>query len=320
MFPRTLPDSAMPRDVEVGKDGRNAVGPIVITCAADDGFAQPLAVMLYSALANYRGVAKIVVYIIDGGVSAANRLRIDAITRRGAAAVEWITPQSDGLCILRETVHFALSAYLRLLVPSLLPQWAEKAIYLDSDIIVDCDLSELWDCDVSDRALLAVQDEGIKVIGGPLGLANYGDLGLESTCKYFNSGVLLLNLRRWRERELGSRIISYIASHPNEARFAEQDAMNAVLSDDWGELESKWNQLVSPWKGHDGRQYRRGILHFVSSCKPWRPEGAHWTNYIYERYTRWSGWFGAIGWWAYYWPLMMRRQHVLRLRAQQAGP
>src|SRR5688572_10626619 len=51
------------------------MNPVVLVCGADDGFARPLAVTLYSALRNYRGSAPVQVHIVDGGISSANRAR-----------------------------------------------------------------------------------------------------------------------------------------------------------------------------------------------------------------------------------------------------
>lgn len=291
--------------------------PLVITCGADDNFAMPLAVTLYSALTNYRGGADVRVYIMDGGISEANRARIAAIARGAATTVEWIKPDLSAVRQLAVSDRYPTSVYLRLLIPSLLPEWVEKAIYLDSDLIVDADLSELWKCECASKALLAAQDEGVLTVGSPLGLGNLRDLGLDPSRKYFNSGVLLFNLRRWREQELAQRVIGYILAHPELKRFGEQDALNAMLADEWGELAPRWNQLVAPGLGNEGREYQRGILHFVW-CKPWNPGGAHWTNYIYDGYTRRSGWHSTVGWWKYYCPLMVRRQHVLRARANHA--
>ncbi len=293
--------------------------PLVLVCGADDGFAKPLAVTLYSALSNYRSAADVKVYIVDGGISPANRSRIDGIVRNHVTTAEWIEPDLNPVRQLNVSERYPASVYLRLLLPSLLPPWIEKAIYLDSDLIIDEDIGELWKADVGRKAVLAAQDEGAPTVGSPWGLSNYRELGLHSSTKYFNSGVLVFNLRRWREQRIADRIIKYIAAHPHLMRFGEQDAMNAVLANDWGALDPKWNQLVSPWEGHDGREYRRGILHFVSRFKPWNPDGAHWTNFIYDRYLKQSGWYGTLQWWTYYVPLLVQRQHVLYMRSTRAA-
>lgn len=290
--------------------------PIVLACAADDGYARPLAVTLFSALLNYRGKQSVKVFIIDGGISASNRDRVEHVLARFETVPEWVTPVWTSVRDLTVSDRYPASIYLRLLIPALLPEVINKVIYLDSDVIVDADLTDLWALDVGTRALLAAQDEGAVSVGSAWGLPNYRELGLDADAPYFNSGVLVFNLARWRERAFAQRVIDYIAAHPNQMRFGEQDALNAVLANEWRLLDRRWNQLVSPWKGHEGRQYQKGILHFVSGSKPWNPAGAHWTNVIYDTYLQRSGWYGSLDWWKYYLPLAIRRKHVSFLRSR----
>ena len=290
--------------------------PLVLVCAADDGFAMPLAVTLYSALLNYRGPLPIKVCIVDGGIRAPNRKRVDRVLGDLGVVAEWLEPDWRPVQRLVVSQRYPASIYLRLLIPRLLPDWVGKAIYLDSDLLVHGNISDLWDVDSRGKALLAVQDEGAPTVGSPLGLANYRDLGLDPSTVYFNSGVLVFDLRLWRERRLADRVIEYVAAHPNQLRFGEQDALNAVLAGGWGVLDAKWNQLVSPWEGHDAREYIPGILHFVSRCKPWNPGGAHWTNFIYDRYLKRSGWYNSLEWWKYYVPLLVQRNWVICLRSR----
>ncbi|HEU4994398.1 MAG TPA: glycosyltransferase family 8 protein [Gemmatimonadaceae bacterium] len=288
--------------------------PLVLVCGADDGFAKPLAVTLYSALSNYCGTDDVRVHVIDGGISAANRARVDRIVKTFGTAVEWMSPDLTLVRQLTVSERFPASIYLRLLVPSLLPTAFDKAIYLDSDVVVDDDIGALWKESIGDKSLLAVQDSGAPTFGSPWGLAHYREFGLRASTRYFNSGVLVFNLRRWREQRLAERVLRFVAAHGDQIRFFEQDAMNAVLWSDWRALDSRWNQLVSPWEIHERRELQRGILHFVSTSKPWNPQGAHWTNFIYDQYLKRSGWYSSLQWLSYYLPLVLRRQQVLHLR------
>ncbi len=293
--------------------------PLVLVCGADDRFVMPLGVTLYSALSNYRGSLPVQVFIIDGGIRSPNRLRVNRILGDLGVVAEWITPDWRPVQHLPVSDRYPASIYLRLLIPTILPHWVEKAIYLDSDLIVRANIGDLWDVDLRQKALLAVQDEGAPTVGAPWGLANYRELGLDPSTMYFNSGVLVFDVHAWRERRLADRVIEYVATHPNQMRFGEQDALNAVLAGTWGALDPRWNQLVSPWEGHDSRQYQPGILHFVSPSKPWSPAGAHWTNFVYDRYLKRSGWYSTLEWWKYYVPLLVLRPWVMYVRARRAG-
>jgi lipopolysaccharide biosynthesis glycosyltransferase len=293
--------------------------PLVVVCGADDRFAMPLAVTLYSALSNYRGSLPVKVFIIDGGIRAPNRVRVNRILGELGAVAEWLEPDWQPIQHLAVSDRYPASIYLRLLIPTILPHWVEKAIYLDSDLIVGANIGDLWDVDLGHKALLAVQDEGAPTVGAPWGLANFRELGLDPSTMYFNSGVLVFDVRAWRERGLADRVIEYVAAHPKEMRFGEQDALNAVVAGTWGPLDHKWNQLVSPWEGHDARQYQPGILHFVSPSKPWNASGAHWTNFVFDRYLKRSRWYTRLEWWRYHVPLLVQRQWVMYVRSRRAG-
>ena len=292
--------------------------PLVVVCSADNGFAMPLAVTLYSALSNYRGSPTLRVYIIDGGIRAANRGRVDRILERLGAVAEWLEPDWQPVRHLPISEQYPASTYLRLLIPTFLPKSLEKAIYLDSDLIVHGNIADLWDVDLDRKALLAAQDKGVPTVGAQFGLANYSELGLDPSAMYFNSGVLVFDLRAWRERALAERVLKYVAAHPNEIWFGEQHALNAILAGDWGALEAKWNQQVWAWEEHDAGEYPPGILHFVSTSKPWTPTGAHWTNFLFDRYLKQSGWYSTAEWWKYYIPLLVQRQWVIYLRSRRA--
>lgn len=293
--------------------------PLVVVCGADDRFAMPLAVTLYSALANYRSSLPVKVFIIDGGIRAPNRLRVDRILEGFGAVAEWLEPDWRPLKRLAVSERYPPSTYLRLLIPTFLPKSLEKAIYLDSDVVVHGNIADLWNVELAGKVLLAVQDRGVPTVGSRWGLPNYRELGLDASSTYFNSGVLVLDLRAWRELDLADRVIEYLVAQPHQMRFGEQHAVNAMLARSWGALETRWNQQVWAWEEHDDRAYQSGILHFVSSSKPWNPSGAHWTNFIFDRYLKRSRWHTMLEWWRYHVPLLVLRRWVMYVRARRAG-
>jgi lipopolysaccharide biosynthesis glycosyltransferase len=293
--------------------------PLAVVCSADDGFAMPLAVTLYSTFANYRGSLPVKLYIVNGGIHASNRKRIDRILGDLDVIADWIEPDWRRVQHLPVSERYPASTYLKVLIPHFLPDWVAKAIYLDCDLIVHANIADLWDVPLGGNALLAVQDDGAPSIGSARGLENYRELGLDPSLLYFNSGVLVFDLRSWRERGLAQRVIDYVAAHPDQVRFGEQHALNAVLARDWGTLQARWNQQVWVWDKQEKEAYQPGILHFVFTSKPWKPAGAHWTNGIFDRYLKQSGWYNTLEWWKYYVPLVVERQWVTYVRAKGQG-
>lgn len=96
------------------------------------------------------------------------------------------------------------AAYYRLELAELLPESIDKVLYLDGDIIVRRSINDLWNTDISNYALAAVPDNNI---------------GLDLRSGYFNSGVMLINLKYWREHNLREEYYRFIKNHPDRIRF-----------------------------------------------------------------------------------------------------
>lgn len=275
--------------------------PIILVCAADDRFAMPLAAMLYSVLVNCSRPEEVQIFVIDGNIASDRKDRIARVVAGFQARLSWLKPDHAALDGLLITHRFSLATYYRLLIGDLLPPQISKLIYLDCDLIVEADLNDLWRVDVGEYPLLAVQDSSCPLVSSRLGLANYRELGLAADLKYFNAGVLVVNLRKWREQDVGSRAISYVRENEKYIRFVDQDALNGLLAGSWGELDPRWNGKPGSALDH------RFIVHFTGN-KPWRPECEHSANCRFDHYLKESGWFDNRSWKSFY----------MRLRAQRA--
>ncbi|MGQ9574270.1 MAG: glycosyltransferase family 8 protein [Thermoguttaceae bacterium] len=293
----------------------------VVVCAADDRFAMPLGVMVRSALANLRGSAWLRLFILDGGISAENRRLLERSWPAGRAAVQWITAEAEALRDLPVSEHVTAATYFRVLIPRLLPASLDRAIYLDSDTVVLADLVRIWEEPFEGADCLAVQDLAAPYMDSELVLPNYRrcrpylasvrpvpnyrQLGLSSHAKYFNAGVLLMDLARWRAADLTSRLLGCLREHRRHVLWWDQYALNVVLAGRWRELDLRWNQIAhlfaypswrqSPFDPKTFRQLRREpfIVHFASGNKPWHWGNSHPFRHVFYQYldqTAWAGW------------------------------
>lgn len=286
--------------------------PIIVVCAADNRYAMPLAVVIRSALENLNCDRQIIFFVIDGGIKPKNKdkiLRSLNSNHLKQCEIKWLQPSVDLLNNMKVSGHIKIAAYFRLLIPFLLSRNFVKAIYLDSDLIVQGDLSQLWDIDIGDNYLLAVQQLGIPYVSSLYGLANYKELEIPSDSKYFNSGVLVMNLEKWRTENISMRVIEYIEQNKDYVRWHDQDGLNAVLAGKWGELEPRWNQVPgfhnSYWKDSpfpkedfNNALHDPYIIHFASSHKPWNSTIKYPANDLFFQYvdmTAWSGWRLTFG-------------------------
>jgi len=145
-----------------------------------------------------------------------------------------------------EFAYVSKAAYLRLLLPRLVPEHLERLLYLDSDILCVGSLRELHDLDLRENVLGAVKDAHagkLSEMGGLPGLAQYP--GLDPDGPYFNAGVLLIDLPSWRAEDVTGQCFEYIRRHAAEARFTDQDALNHTLYGKWHRLPKRWNHMVA---------------------------------------------------------------------------
>jgi len=167
--------------------------------------------------------------------------------------------------------NLSLDAYLRFWVHELLPG-RSRAIYLDPDIIAIGPVDELWNTDLQGKVLGAVPiPNSIRV----------QQHGMPPGSKFFNSGVLLLDLEAWAARHYRDRCLEYLRQYPERALDADQDILNLVLIGDWLALDYKWN-LINPFYRQSqaldlGMPQREvaailadaRMVHFNGSHKPW---------------------------------------------------
>jgi lipopolysaccharide biosynthesis glycosyltransferase len=275
--------------------------PIVIVCGADDQYVQPLAVMLKSALANLSRERTVNLYIIDGGIQPDHKQSLLRSWSRRNGFVRWLLPSESSFTGLPLWGRMPVSTYYKLLITELLPPAVKKAIWLDCDLVVLGDLAQLWDMDLAERHALAVQDPAVPFVSSRDGIAHYQELGLPKDAKYFNAGVMVVNLDLWRRDDIPGRVLDYLRRYDGRVVFLDQEGLNAVLAGKWGELDDRWNHTtsVSERFRDEGRtrdaakQNHPWIVHFTGNLKPWFYPGHDAAHTLYFRYldlTAWAGW------------------------------
>lgn len=274
---------------------------IDVVFAADANYAMPLAVAMCSVALHSRR-HRLAFHVIQSGIVGPVRDKVEAsLAGAGhpAAFITWIDAPLERLAGL-ELAHEYTSplTFARLLIEDLLPTSVRKVLYLDCDVVANEDIGELWRTDFKGKSLLAVRDSSTTGASG--GVAAFEELGIPADQPGFNAGVLLIALDRWRDNDTSRKAFDYLRKHADRVRMADQEALNAVLWDDWKQLDYRWNwQIV--WRNYRlGRAKptfvvptdRKSIVHFITAEKPWLPgcdyeERAYFFRYL-DR-TAWSG-------------------------------
>lgn len=164
--------------------------------------------------------------------------------------------------------NYAIPTFYRLFLPEMLPQY-DKVVYLDSDIIVQSDIRKLYNTDIGDFPLAACFDIGASTI--PLNLAELNAywycrrvLGLRKSNRYFNAGVLIMDLQKMRNSDYPQRIRTEI-SNSSRFDFLDQDILNRIFDGKVFYLNKTWNYMTR----RNGRRLEKySILHFAG-VHPW---------------------------------------------------
>jgi lipopolysaccharide biosynthesis glycosyltransferase len=269
---------------------------LVVASAADAGYAIPLAAMLRSALTGLRPGGTVSVHVVDMGLSKADRERLARICAGNGAELAWHDPGSHGLDQFPLTSRMTMATYARLMLSRLLPADVQKVVWLDCDVLVTGDLERLWRTELADRHLLAVQDPCVPFVSSRYGIRRWRELGLAEQAKYFNAGVMLIDLDRWRQDEIGEQASDYLRERGEDVMFWDQEGLNAVLCGRWGELDVRWNYCsgFTPRELPESARLEPWIVHFAGTLKPWllpAPEsGPRALFYRLLDETPWVGW------------------------------
>lgn len=196
-----------------------------IVYASDDRFAEIMGVSMVSLFDNNTDFDDIVVYILDSGISFENKKKIeDTCERFGRSKPVWIYAKniSEELGIHVEIDRGSLSQFSRLFVSRDLPSELKRVLYLDCDIIVNKSIKELWNLDLQGKTIGALMDAFSKYYRK--------NIGLQPNDIMFNSGVMLIDLARWRETKIEEKLLAFIKQNKGKVQQGDQGALNAVLS------------------------------------------------------------------------------------------
>jgi lipopolysaccharide biosynthesis glycosyltransferase len=250
--------------------------PIPVLFCTDSNYWQHLGAALASLLAsNTRHQFRVMVCTISPDLE--NEAKISQIVKTfGTATVEFIHFTPNRQNALPISGHITLGAYLRLFMTEYVDPTVDKLLYLDCDLIVRKDIESLWSADIDNYLAAAVLEPYLE---------EHESLGFARGDAYFNSGVMLINLARWRSQCLLNDFIACANERYSALAFWDQDILNSVLRGQVAFLSPRWNFLaiyaeMLPQQLQLTREeflrIRRdpAIIHFTTRFKPWQ--------YVYE--------------------------------------
>jgi lipopolysaccharide biosynthesis glycosyltransferase len=266
-----------------------------IVCTIDEAYAQHCGVMLCSLFVNNPDVS-CRVFVVTNGLSAEAREKLSRIADASRHRLEFRLVDQGALRLARVFGHVSIATYFRVLIPRILPCEIDRVLFLDSDLIVRGRLQEFYEQPLDGWTHAAVEN--------PCCTERVQTLGMPTGSRYFNGGVLLLNLRAWREEKVCQRLLDYIEGNAEKLLWWDQDALNATLHGRWKRCRATWNAQEAFFVGStaldlevtedefDEARSRPRIVHFSGSAKPWTYYTRHpykGEYYTYLARTPWKG-------------------------------
>ena len=209
-----------------------------ILFSSDDNYARHMGVAIYSILLHNADVEMIRFFVIDNRISQPNIEKLKSVVHgfKNADISFFPFDKYENQLHLNLTWPISLSSYARLFIGEVLPEEIDRVIYMDCDIVVDGSLKELWDEDLKDNCLGAIQD----IVPYKTKTA----VGLLPNQPYFNAGVLLIDMTRWRKRFIGKQCLSFIESHEGRISHHDQGVLNGILCEQCKRLTLKYNVMT----------------------------------------------------------------------------
>ena len=186
-----------------------------------------------------------------------------------------------------KTSRYNIATFYRLLIAQILPADVDKIIYLDSDIIVNLDLNELWRIELGDKPFAAVPESANGVNTQGFALCREGYVRDED---YFNAGVLMMNLKVFSDEKLLMSGIKFIGEHP-QFTFNDQDVLNYLFTKDYLKLPVKFNFFTVHVRHLEKANYERVIYHFAGPAFGITMNNPF--NRLWLKYFSKTPWFGA---------------------------
>lgn len=268
-----------------------------ILFSSDDNYARHLGVAMYSLMIHHKKAKRLNFFVVDNHISEDNLSKLRQVVEGFSNSAITFIPFDSYLKELKLDMPWpiSMSAYARLFAADLLSKDIDRVLYLDCDMIINHDLSELWEYDLSDYCIGAVQDQVSTKVKEAV--------GMNPNSPYFNSGMLLVDLKKWRELDVCSKAMDFIKQHKGRVTHHDQGVLNALFCNKWKRLPLKYNvmtvnYLMSLSKIHhfykdqssfyseqevDTSKFTPLILHYTPSftSRPWEENCLHPLRSLY---------------------------------------
>lgn len=263
-------------------------------------------VSITSVIYNNQNAEEINIYVLGEEISGASEEKLRQTVRSFQRNLFFLDSESL-IQKMKEldmpTYRGSYAANMRLFLDEVLDETVDKILYLDADTIVDTDLRELFSTEMKRKAIGMVMDS--------LGESHKFQIGLNKQDEYFNSGVILFDMAKWREQKYSDRIARHVAKVRKHYPAPDQDLLNVVCCKDILRLDIRYNFQPIHAVFSDKQYYRvmKPIVYYgkeeISKAReqvaiyhcfrflgefPWHKGNLHPYNDVFDKYIQLSLW------------------------------
>lgn len=212
--------------------------PITICLASDNNYVPFLGTCILSILKHSAENDVFHFYVLDNGISTEGREQILSLRKYHPFEINFIRTdlsRLEGFKMSEKRLTAAI--FCRYFIPEFVPE--DKVLYLDCDIMARASLAELWNISIEDCYIAGALDYHV-IKNGKFGKLFDGKLDLS---EYVNSGVLLINNKKWREDGLPGKMLKLTAENGSMLKFPDQDVINFVCQGKKKFFSHSWNVM-----------------------------------------------------------------------------
>ncbi len=262
-----------------------------ILVTLDSNYIKPLKVMLKSLFLNNQE-ERFIVYLMHSSLSHKELNGLDDYIKAHGSQLQIVYIDDSYFVNAPTLLHYTKAMYYRLLAFKFLPKELERILYLDPDILVINPVNELYNAEIENYLYAAAYHDLI-----PIKEVNRLRLNPYKIDAYYNSGVLLMNIKRQRQFIEEQTIFDFVEKNRSKLIMPDQDILNALYSNQIKALDEKLYN-------YDARYYRyykmktNGIcdmdyvikntvvLHFCGKRKPWKKGYSGKFHALYKHYEK----------------------------------
>ena len=183
--------------------------------------------------------------------------------------------------------YFTLTIYFRIFIADMFKEY-DKGIYIDSDIVVPGDISELYNIDLKDNLIGASTDHSIQDVPELINWMENG-IGVKKQ-EYINSGVLLLNLKLLREKKFSQKFLELLNKFHFDSVAPDQDYINAMCNGKIYYLNEEWDVMPNNKKPVFENPK---LIHYNLFDKPWCYDNIQYEDYFWK-YAKKTSFYNKI--------------------------